>query len=681
MSVPACVKERGRSGDAEDARRAAGAGRSASRRPPPTSSAREPCSSASTSTRRTCRGRRDRARSSRSPLEHLAALGRPSRRGGRLHAATRPRLRPRRRADKRAPRAPARSGTAPRRTARAPSGRATHRARGPRRRAAAARADPQRGAREPRRGGISLTARLRRGDRQQRRHAKRTEVEPFEDDRTGGDGACGRETERGDRVGELRGGVRRIDLVGSSSRASSSTSSRSVSRPNSGGSNPWPRARVARSRRRRSGAADPASEVGVVRGRQPDDRRERDVGARAAEERLLEIRVGRVERLVVPVETTAALGRPRQHRHEIERKSASSSVSEARVRSREDRGGRLALAVVDRVPGVGKAPQRRRLLLDEAADERPVLVERRAVTRRVLLERERNLSPALRRERGEAEAAQRLVQVRCPESHTRELRAARVCSSLAAPGTSTSSGCRRPGRRSGSRCGSVGTAGRPGVDRAAGSPPSTDARIIVAAVSSARSPRFLRHVGEPQPRRQLRRPQRFREPHVPDPGDELWSSSDSPNQRVASARAVARASRRFAAAARGCPAEARERRVCNSSTGPFQSTASALAPRSTSHGVPRAVCPRGRTSSGPTCAGASARRCRPRTAARCSSRAPRPTRACVRRSARATRSPAPADAASSPRSARRPAPAAGGGPVDGVALGHGTRHGNGRLAR
>ena len=59
---------------------------------------------------------------------------------------------------------------------------------------------------------------------------------------------------------------------------------------------------------------DPAAEVGVVRGREPDDRRERDVGARAAEERLLEIRVRRVERLVLPVEAAAALSRPREHR-------------------------------------------------------------------------------------------------------------------------------------------------------------------------------------------------------------------------------------------------------------------------------------------------------------------------------------------------------------------------------
>jgi hypothetical protein len=79
---------------------------------------------------------------------------------------------------------------------------------------------------------------------------------------------------------------------------------------------------------------------------------------------------------------------------------------------REDRRGGLVLQVLDRVARIGQAAQRRRLLLDERAHERPVLVQRRAAASRMLLEGERDLRAALGRERREAERAQRLVQVR-----------------------------------------------------------------------------------------------------------------------------------------------------------------------------------------------------------------------------------------------------------------------------
>ena len=84
---------------------------------------------------------------------------------------------------------------------------------------------------------------------------------------------------------------------------------------------------------------------------------------------------------------------------------------------REDGRCRLAPQVLDRVPGVGQSAQRRGLLGDERPHERPVLVQRRPVAGRMLLECERQLRAPLGREGGEAERAQGLVEVRCPERH------------------------------------------------------------------------------------------------------------------------------------------------------------------------------------------------------------------------------------------------------------------------
>ena len=84
------------------------------------------------------------------------------------------------------------------------------------------------------------------------------------------------------------------------------------------------------------------------------------------------------------------------------------------MRVGEDRGRGLAAKIFDRVAGVREPSQRRGLLLDEGADERPVLVERRSATRRMLLEGERQLRPPLGGERRETERAQGLVEVRCP---------------------------------------------------------------------------------------------------------------------------------------------------------------------------------------------------------------------------------------------------------------------------
>ena len=130
------------------------------------------------------------------------------------------------------------------------------------------------------------------------------------------------------------------------------------------------------------GRAEPdvAAQVGLGAGGQTDDRRERNVRPRRAEQRVLEVGVGGVERLVVPVEAAAALSSPRQHRQEDRAEErVVVRLREPRVRPREDCGGRLAPQVVDRVTGVGQPPERRRLLLDEPAHERAVLVQRRPV--------------------------------------------------------------------------------------------------------------------------------------------------------------------------------------------------------------------------------------------------------------------------------------------------------------
>ena len=136
----------------------------------------------------------------------------------------------------------------------------------------------------------------------------------------------------------------------------------------------------------------------------------------------------------------------------IERKSASSPVSPMPgVRAREDRGGRLALQIVDRVARVGQPAQRRRLLLDEPAHERAVLVERRALARRVLLEREGDLRAALGRRtpRGRNRAWTRRDEAH--EARASDYAAAADRLLPGSSGTSTPCGCRRPAPTSGSR--------------------------------------------------------------------------------------------------------------------------------------------------------------------------------------------------------------------------------------
>ena len=87
------------------------------------------------------------------------------------------------------------------------------------------------------------------------------------------------------------------------------------------------------------------------------------------------------------------------------------------MRPGKDRGCRLAAQLVERDEGIVSGAQTRRPFLDEAADERSVLVERRPVTEAVLLEREGQVGTALvelpeeEGERPEGEAPQGELKV------------------------------------------------------------------------------------------------------------------------------------------------------------------------------------------------------------------------------------------------------------------------------
>ena len=259
---------------------------------------------------------------------------------------------------------------------------------------------------EPRR----LATRLRGRDRKDRRDPQGTEVEPLEDDGAGGDRTGRREPERGDGVGQLGGRIGRLGLGGGELAVQLENEQAVDVAPELGRHQA---ARLGPELRDLAGHDRPEAdlaELDVVARREPDDRGERDVRARSAEQGLLEIEIRRLERLVLPVEPTAALGRPREHRQQDRAEQRIvAGFAEARVRAREDGCRRLAAEILDRVARIGQPAQRRRLLLDEPLHERAVLVERRAVARRVLLERERHLRSALGGERGQAERAQGLV--------------------------------------------------------------------------------------------------------------------------------------------------------------------------------------------------------------------------------------------------------------------------------
>ena len=137
-----------------------------------------------------------------------------------------------------------------------------------------------------------------------------------------------------------------------------------------------------------------------------------------AVERALELLVRAREGGVVPVEAAAALGRAHEERHEHAAVDGAPLVPHlSLVRVGEDPRRRLAQQVGDRVLDVDPREEPLGPRLDEAAHERPVLVERRPAVRAVLLEREGEVDAVLEipREDGEgaeAEAAERVVEVR-----------------------------------------------------------------------------------------------------------------------------------------------------------------------------------------------------------------------------------------------------------------------------
>ncbi len=159
----------------------------------------------------------------------------------------------------------------------------------------------------------------------------------------------------------------------------------------------------------RRGRPDPeaVAELDLRDHRDPDERRDGRVRAGVAEERALELGVRALEGDVVPVEPTARLRRGDQQRDEHRAvQGLLLRRSRAGVRARVDRRRRLAQELLERDPRVLALGQRARPRLDEGAHERSVLVERRAATLHVLLERERQFVALLERPAEEDEGAE-----------------------------------------------------------------------------------------------------------------------------------------------------------------------------------------------------------------------------------------------------------------------------------
>jgi hypothetical protein len=164
-------------------------------------------------------------------------------------------------------------------------------------------------------------------------------------------------------------------------------------------------------------------ELHGLREREARERSERDVAAPLPEEGLLEVGVGRLEGVVVPVEASAALrGRDQQtEEHRAEQRLVLAGAG-AGVRPREDRCGRLAAELLEGEARVVSSGQDRLVLLDERTDERLELVQRGPAPLDVLLEGERQLGSLLelaseQHERAEHEATEERIEVRGPHGH------------------------------------------------------------------------------------------------------------------------------------------------------------------------------------------------------------------------------------------------------------------------
>lgn len=141
--------------------------------------------------------------------------------------------------------------------------------------------------------------------------------------------------------------------------------------------------------------AQPVGEHALHSRRDADERRDGRVAAVLAEERPLELDELAVERVVVPVEAAARTGNAQQ---EVEQDGAEERLVlrrvTTRVRSGVDGGSGLASKLLERDQRVVAIPETAGSRLDELADERSVLVERRPVAALVLLERKGSDSPA-----------------------------------------------------------------------------------------------------------------------------------------------------------------------------------------------------------------------------------------------------------------------------------------------
>ena len=169
--------------------------------------------------------------------------------------------------------------------------------------------------------------------------------------------------------------------------------------------------------------ADVAAELDGRAGREPDERRDRRVRARRAEERQLDLGVGGVEGLVVPVEAAAALGDRR-------RAAAAGSCGRAR-RPRSSRRPECAWAKIAAAGSRRRSSIAFRASGSRRSDGACSSTKPRTSGRYSYSDgpprvgcsskRERQLGPALDGERRQAEAAQRLVEVRCPKRHDPQL--------------------------------------------------------------------------------------------------------------------------------------------------------------------------------------------------------------------------------------------------------------------
>ena len=164
-------------------------------------------------------------------------------------------------------------------------------------------------------------------------------------------------------------------------------------------------------------------ELDLGRGRDADERRDGGVRPALAEERALELCVGAVEGVVVPVEAAAGLRggdeQPEQHRPE---EGLLLGRPRAGVCPREDPRGRLARKLLECDHCIVAAAEPRRALLHERAHERPVLVQRRTVALVVLDERDGQVGALVElaeevRERAEHEAAQGVLELRSANGH------------------------------------------------------------------------------------------------------------------------------------------------------------------------------------------------------------------------------------------------------------------------